>query len=272
MIYAGRSGHNPLAPGAIGIVPEVEIDQKIFRAVRNYLDSSTVKFVNCYPGNVANATTELMQGINMANNSGADLFFSIHLNKAYSNYNGTIGSEIWLHPAADSATKNKATAILKNLEVLGFKNRGIKYSSDLAELNSTSMQAMIIECFFCEATGDVTLYRRVGPDLIGLAIAQGLLNKPFKIVNELPNKAGQTQHRNVCVYAKGADIDCHIANCLAMYLEDCIVVDHTEYSKGIGKSVYSIGKLTGIECDVAIRGDNRQDTFEKAMARVGFKR
>lgn len=79
-------------------------------------------------------------------------------------------------------------------------------------------------------------------------------------------------HRNCIVYAKGADIDGHIANCFGMYLEDCIVVDHTQYVKGMGRSVYSVGALKGIECDVAIRGKDRRDTFEKAMSRVGFKR
>lgn len=79
-------------------------------------------------------------------------------------------------------------------------------------------------------------------------------------------------YRNALVYAQGASADKNIAECMAMYLDDSIVVDHMQYREGMGKSVYSIGVLTGIKCDVAIRGKDRRDTFEKAMSRVGFKR
>ncbi|GAA0124784.1 hypothetical protein UT300019_06860 [Clostridium sp. CTA-19] len=54
-----------------------------------------------------------------------------------------------MHPLASILTKDKANSILKNLEQLGFTNCGIKYYNELAELNSTNMEAMIIECFFC---------------------------------------------------------------------------------------------------------------------------
>jgi len=36
------------------------------------------------------------------------------------------------------------------------------------------MNALIVECFFVEATEDVEIYNRVGPDAIGFAIASGI--------------------------------------------------------------------------------------------------
>ncbi|WP_010293519.1 N-acetylmuramoyl-L-alanine amidase [Clostridium senegalense] len=182
MKIAGRSGHNPLASGADGLVNETTEDRKIFLSSKKYLEKYNT-FIDCYPNNMVGISTELMWGINKANNNGAELFYSVHLNKAYTSYNGAIGAEIWLHPIAKQETKSRATAILKNLQTLGFINRGIKYSSELAELNSTTMEAMIIECFFCEATKDVELYNKHGSDKIGLAIANGIDNK-INIENE----------------------------------------------------------------------------------------
>lgn len=173
MKIGGRSGHNPYAAGAAGRVDEVKEDQRIFAASMKYLQTKH-EFVNCYPGNMPGVDTELMWGINKANSSGIALFYSVHLNKAYDDYDGTIGAEIWLHPMADRATQNTADRILKNFENLGFKNRGVKFSNELAELNSTNMNAMIIECFFCEASGDVALYQKHGADALGFAIANGI--------------------------------------------------------------------------------------------------
>lgn len=173
MKIGGRSGHNPYATGASGRVDEVKEDQKIFAASMNYLKTKH-EFVNCYPGNMPGVDTELMWGINKANANGVTLFYSVHLNKAYDDYDGAIGTEIWLHPMADRATQNTADRILKNFEQLGFKNRGIKFSNELAELNSTNMNAMIIECFFCEASVDVSLYQKHGANALGFAIANGI--------------------------------------------------------------------------------------------------
>lgn len=221
MKIAGRSGHNPLAKGAVGIVDETTEDRKIFLASKKYLQEVGNEFIECYPGNMNGISTELMWGINKANNSGASLFYSVHLNKAYNSYDGAIGSEIWLHPIASKTTIKKANNILKNLESLGFKNRGIKYSRDLAELNSTAMEAMIIESFFCEAIGDVNLYKKVGADALGFAIANGIDSR-VKKNNEVKvdmktivlyfgdmdaNAAIYVAQKNQCPMMKKSDFD-----------------------------------------------------------------
>ncbi|GAA0115277.1 N-acetylmuramoyl-L-alanine amidase [Clostridium senegalense] len=263
MKIGGRSGHNPLATGAVGIVDEVLEDTKIFNASKKYLQSK-YEFVNCYPGNMNGVSQELMYGISKANSNGVGLFYSVHLNKAYDSYNGAIGSEIWLHPNCSQDTKNKANRILNNFTTLGFKNRGIKYSNQLAELNSTNMEAMIIECFFCEATEDVNIYNKVGADALGFAIANGI---DSSITIEKPKP--QRQYRNVVVYAKGKEADKYIASILSWYLEDCICLDHTKYVEGIGRSVYSVGALTGIKADVVFRGKDRKETLDLVLKRIG---
>jgi len=183
MKYAGRAGHNPLCEGANALVNEVIEDRKIFYASKKYLSISN-PFVDVTPNPVAGQNNDLSYGIKMANYNKADIFYSVHLNKAYVSFNGEIGCEVWLHDS-NSKLVPQATRILKNLESLGFKNRGIKFASvenkHLAELSQTDMPAMIIECFFIEATKDVQLYKRLGSEIIGKAIAEGFTGKSISI-------------------------------------------------------------------------------------------
>ena len=39
------------------------------------------------------------------------------------------------------------------------------------------MNSVIVECFFVEATEDVALYKKLGADALGKAIAEGIANK-----------------------------------------------------------------------------------------------
>jgi N-acetylmuramoyl-L-alanine amidase len=176
MKISGRGGHNELCPGARALLDEVNEDRKIFAASKKYL-STKHEFIDCTPAPIAGQNNDLSYGINKANNSKSDYFYSVHLNKAYNNYDGRIGAEIWLLNE-NSKLISEANRILNNLEKLGFKNRGIKYAvkegKRLAELISTIMPAMIIECFFLEATEDVAVYEKVGADAIGFAIANGI--------------------------------------------------------------------------------------------------
>lgn len=78
-------------------------------------------------------------------------------------------------------------------------------------------------------------------------------------------------YRNAAVYAKGADADECIAKILSWRLEDCVVLDHIQYKPGVAKSVYSIGVLKGIEANVYIRGENREETLKLAEKRIGLR-
>lgn len=243
MKIAGRSGHNPLAGGANGIVNETIEDRKIFLVSKAYLEKYNT-FIDCYPNNMAGIDTELMWGINKANNNNADLFYSVHLNKAYTSYDGAIGAEIWLHNVASQETKNRANAILKNLQALGFWNRGIKYSSELAELNSTNMESMIIECFFCEATKDVELYKKHGSDKIGLAIASGIDNR-VKQTNTISQNKNEVQTMKKIVLYVG-DMDALAALYVAQK-NQCPMMKKSdfEYNKFKAENIITIGGKAG---------------------------
>lgn len=201
--FGGRPGHNEKCRGARGIVDEVTEDRPIFLASKKYLQQKN-EFVDCTPyHNPASQNEDLNYGINMANNNNVDLFYSTHLNKAYEKYEGKIGAEVWVYDRNSTKAIAAGTRVLKNLEALGFKNRGIKYMKEekrqLGELMNTRMEAMIIECFFVEATEDVALYRRVGADAIGFAIASGI---DPSIVKEVPKTAVEPKYYVETSYIK----------------------------------------------------------------------
>ncbi|MFT5875784.1 MAG: N-acetylmuramoyl-L-alanine amidase [Clostridium sp.] len=186
MKYAGRSGHNPLCEGATALLNEVIEDRKIFYASKKYISMNNT-FIDVTPSPTSGENNDLNYGIKKANGNNVDIFYSVHLNKCYDSYNGALGSEIWLYDT-NSKLITQANRILKNLEKLGFKNRGIKYSSvekkQLVELHNSKMPSMIIECFFLEATGDVALYRKLGADAIGKAISEGITGKSVITQND----------------------------------------------------------------------------------------
>ncbi len=59
---------------------------------------------------------------------------------------------------------------------MGFNNRGIKDGSNLYVIRNTKAKAMLIELFFIDSV-DVELYKKVGADIIGKAIAEGIMGQ-----------------------------------------------------------------------------------------------
>ena len=170
---AVRGGHTELCTGASALIDELTEDRKVKDAVIKYLRKLGYEVLDVTPpvNYTSNASTDLAYGVNKANEWGADLFVSIHFNKAYDSYNGALGSEVCVYSNYDIAQR-----VVNSLESLGFKNRGQKIRTGLYELRNTNMKAMIVETCFVEATEDVALYRRLGHDKVGQAIAEAIVN------------------------------------------------------------------------------------------------
>ena len=182
MKIAVRGGHVPKVTGAKGIIDELTEDRKVKDSIIKHL-----KLLGCNvldvtpPDNTTTLNGDLSYGVNKANSWGADLFISIHFNKAYEHYNGALGTEVCVHSTFDIAQR-----IVDELSKLGFKNRGQKVRNNLYELNHTKMKAMIIEVCFVEASEDVALYKKLGHDLIGKIIALAVTNKKISATLETP--------------------------------------------------------------------------------------
>lgn len=179
MKIAIRRGHNHQAIGSVGLVNEVVENEKILTSSIKYLKALGHDVLDVSPGNMSSAS-DLAHGVKKANDWNADVFVSIHCNKAYNTYNGAIGTECLVYSKTD-AYKDEIIAqrIVNNLGSLGFKNRGVKERTDLYELKNTKMNSIIVECFFVEATEDVALYKKLGADALGKAIAEGITNQKY---------------------------------------------------------------------------------------------
>ncbi|MGL4849845.1 MAG: N-acetylmuramoyl-L-alanine amidase [Clostridium sp.] len=191
MKIAVRGGHNFSVPGARGIIDETTEDRKVKDSVIKYLKLMGHSVIDVTPSDSSNTVnSDLTFGVNKANSANADLFISIHFNKAYTTYAGAIGTEVLVSNASKSNTSAKG--VLKKLTDLGFKNRGIKERSGLYELRATNMSSMIVEVCFVEATEDVKLYRSLGFDAVGKAIAEGAVNSTVSTTPNPPSPSKPT--------------------------------------------------------------------------------
>ncbi len=200
MKIAVRGGHNFLATGCSALIDETTEDRKVKDSVIKYLNQLGHTVLDVTPGNM-DTNSDLVYGVSRANNWGADLFISIHFNKAYNSYNGAIGTETWVYSESDNYNDEEyAKRIVDSIGALGFKNRGVKTSIDLYELKHTTMPSVIVEVCFVEATEDVALYKKLGSDKIGQVIAEAIANKKIEVKVEYDMKKLVTYYGDADVY------------------------------------------------------------------------
>lgn len=112
----------------------------------------------------------------MANQSGADYFVSIHRNaRDIPNTEG--GVETLLYSTEESVKKDMAEAINRNLEEIGFTNRGVIARPNLVVLRDTDMPALLVEAGFIDSEADNALFdanRAAIADAIAYGILAGL--------------------------------------------------------------------------------------------------
>ena len=190
MKIAVRGGHCPRVPGASKFLDELTEDRKVKDVVIKYLRQLGHEVLDVTPpDNINSSSVDLSNGVNRANLFNADLFVSIHFNKAYDVYNGFLGSEVCVYTPFDIAQR-----VVNGLAGLGFKNRGQKVRTGLYELKHTNMKAMIIEVCFVESIADVGLYKRLGHDLIGKTIAESIANKKISTSEKVEQKSNNFNH------------------------------------------------------------------------------
>ena len=187
MKIAVRGGHCPKATGASALIDELTEDRKVKDSVIKYLKQLGHEVLDVTPpDSTSTSSADLAYGVDKANSWGAELFISIHFNKAYDSYNGAIGSEVCVYSNFDIAKR-----VVDGLGSLGFKNRGQKVRTELYELRNTKMKSMIIETCFVEATEDVALYKKLGADSIGKNIAESIANKKIQSAPAITNPVGE---------------------------------------------------------------------------------
>lgn len=130
-----------------------------------------------------------------ANNSGADLFVSIHRNSS-ENPNQYSGVETLVY--SDTGLKAEVSRNINNqLEDAGFKNLGVDERKNLVVLKRTKMPAVLVESGFINNDKDNYLFDEEF-DSIAQAIADGILESipSGRPGNTTSNKSNRTDNNN----------------------------------------------------------------------------
>lgn len=179
MKIAVRGGHNFQAKGASALIDETTEDRKVKDSVILNLRKEGHEVLDVTPGN-CDVNTDLRYGVNKAEEWGADLFISIHFDKAYDTYAGALGTATWIYGTGGQAEVFAKRIVDSVANGTGLKNRGVRVNSKLYELRKTTMPAVIVEVCFCEATEDVRIYEEKGANLVGKLIAEGICNNSIE--------------------------------------------------------------------------------------------
>lgn len=146
-------GHNLAKDvGAVGTRNEDELNLLVGGLLISKLKMEGFNVVNCTPSNAATLSESLEKRCLTANLENVDFFLSIHHNKCIGGY----GTEVLVYKEGTGAEIGRH--ILKETELIGFKNRGIKIRKDLYVLKNTVMPALLVECAFIDSEEDMRIY------------------------------------------------------------------------------------------------------------------
>ncbi len=163
MIINVHAGHNPdgkVACGAVGIIRESTEARRVKDAVISGLRQLGHTVYDCTCENGTSQANVLSRIVAACNTRKADLDVSIHFNsgaKDAAGNNRTTGTEVYVYNSASKA-RGYAERVCAAIAGLGFKTRGVKYSTNLYILRKTIAPAMLIECCFVDDKDDVRLY------------------------------------------------------------------------------------------------------------------
>lgn len=183
--YNVHGGHNPsgkTACGATGFLDESKEDRLITKAILKYLKKGGAIVYDCTVSNGKSKKDVLVKICAKCNAHSVKQDYSVHLNSGRNDKKGDKkngGFEVWAY-SWDSSKKAVANRCRKKMKALGFTDRGLKTSKDLYYLRHTKAPAMLFEICFVDDKDDYLLYKTVGADRIGKALAEAILDKSIK--------------------------------------------------------------------------------------------
>lgn len=189
MILNIHAGHNPdgkVACGSVGILKESTEARKVKDLVISQLQKVGHTVYDCTVDNGSNQSDVLAKIVSECNSHSVDLDVSIHLNSGRNDYegDGSIGgTEVWCY---NEKTRSIAERICEQIASLGFRNRGVKYSTKLYVLRKTKAPAILIECAFVDDADDAKLWNA---EKIAAAIVQGIIGQAEKQTEKKPEVA-----------------------------------------------------------------------------------
>ena len=158
-----HAGHNPagkVACGAVGLINESTENRRVKDEVIAQLQALGNTVYDCTENNGSGQSDVLKKIVSRCNNHAVDLDVSIHFNSGAGDKIGngkTTGVEAYVYSTSSKA-KPYAEKICQAIADLGFRNRGVKYSTGLYVLKRTVSPAVLVECCFVDDKDDVELY------------------------------------------------------------------------------------------------------------------
>lgn len=177
-----HGGHNRHVPGIISYLDEVTEDRKISKEVQRLLKINGSTVYDCTDDSARTQSGNLNNIVKKCNKHNVDLNMSIHLNgcKKVKKDGKTKGVEVWVQNMHTKAVPY-ARRICRELERLGFTNRGVKGCKEnnhsLAVIRRTKAPALLVEVCFADDEDDIMLYKKLGYKSISSAIVKAVLNK-----------------------------------------------------------------------------------------------
>ncbi len=198
------AGHGGRDPGAVhNGLRESDVNLAIAMRLKNILEANGFRVIMRRTDDTFMSLDDIAK---MANNSGADLFLSIH-NNASLNPDSS-GTETYWSANGVSGSSQFATSIQSNLvSAIGRPSRGVK-SANFRVLKNTNMTAALVECAFLTNIDEANLLKDGGfLDKIASGLFNGINNYAKNIK---PSEGGAT----------GAAGEPYVARKITMHIDD----------------------------------------------------
>ena len=171
-VFINPGHHIPEDPGAVNPhngLKEADVAQQVGKLVVKYLEAAGLKTFYLQ-------SDSLEEIANSANNSGADVFVSIHCNAFNTMAKGT---EVEIYGSGGEREILAQCIQDQIVKSLGTIDRGLKIRPNLYELKHTSMPAVLVELAFIDNDEDAELliWKR---DEFARAVARGITDYQSK--------------------------------------------------------------------------------------------
>lgn len=197
-VHGGHAAQGNAYSGAVGLIDESREDRIVKDSLIKWLRIAGVSVTDTTVNSGTSQTDVLDKICTKCNAVLADLNISIHFNSGRNDNAGDLkqgGFEIWATNYTDLKL-DVANRIVSSMKSLGFGVHGnpLKISKGLYFLNHTKNPSLLLEICFVDDKDDFNMYKKVGAEAIGKAIAEAIVN------HNISEKAEEIKMANVFQY------------------------------------------------------------------------
>lgn len=168
-VNAGHTAHGAGYGASYKGFHESEITRQVVKALIPKLKARGHVVHNSTVDSAASQNAYLKKVCQLVNDSGAELFISVHCNASTSKLGRGVECFTWYGVKHSIAAK-----ICANVAKLGTKNRGVKDGSGLYVIKHTKPKAILVELFFLDQYNDRKMYLDHGAEELAEAIAKAI--------------------------------------------------------------------------------------------------